>query len=191
MKKTLTTIAAVLTMLLALGGYNLGTNQIASDNTLGPTPTILQNQRVESAESERPLAHQLANQKTPEEEIKSVLKWFFYYWDNNQYESLMQMFCYDVDRFQNVRNVSREKVISLIKRDKANSGIYGSVSKPRWNTLTVQNLPIEGYSIILMEDYEIDRADKSKAIKFVLENHIEMDQYYNITSFYQKTVSSR
>lgn len=126
-----------------------------------------------------------------EKEIKSALKEYFYYWDNNLYERLMHMFWYDVDRFQNEKNISREKVILLIKRDKANSGIISSTSRPRWNTMTIKNLPYEGFSIVFLEDYEIERTDKNKATKFVLENHVEMDQYFNITSIYQRTVSSK
>ena len=126
-----------------------------------------------------------------EKEIKSTLTEYFYYWDNNVYNRLMHMFWYDVDRFQNETNISREEVVSLIKRDKANSGIISSTSRPRWGTMTINNLPYEGFSIVFIEDYEIERTDKNKATKFVLENHVEMDQYFNITSIYQRTVSSR
>lgn len=127
-----------------------------------------------------------------EKEIKSTLTEYYYYWDNNVYNRLMHMFWYDVDRFQNETNISREEVVSLIKRDKANSGIISSTSRPRWNTMTIKDLsPYEGFSIVFMEDYEIERTDKNKATKFVLENHVEMDYNFNITSIYQRTISSR
>jgi len=105
---------------------------------------------------------------------------------NNQFENLRQMFAYQVQRFYDLNNVDRNIVVERIERYDKTFGIYGKYFSVRWNTLEVYE--VGGFfSISYLLDYSIDRYNKTKPSKFLIEKHIKLNQNYQIVSIYETT----
>lgn len=104
--------------------------------------------------------------------------------ENNDFQTISQLYAPIVRRYHDVRDVSNIEVVEKYKNYDKAFGVYGKHVSVRWNTLQVQKLSDGGVSVVYTEDYSIDRVDKTKYSKFVLEKHIELDKDYRIVSIY-------
>ena len=104
--------------------------------------------------------------------------------ESDDFEVISQSYATNVRRYHNSYNISNKKVMeNYVNYDKM-FGVNGKHISVRWNTLEVQNLPSGEVSVVYVEDFSIDRKDKNKYSKFVLEKHVDLDKDYKIVSIY-------
>lgn len=107
----------------------------------------------------------------------------------NDYDRIAELYAYSVDRYHNIYNVTKYDVVERYKNYDDKFGVYNKTVSIRWNTLQVGQKSYGGYSVVYVEDYHIDRYDKSKYTDFVIEQHIELDDDYKIVSIYDVQLS--
>lgn len=107
---------------------------------------------------------------------------------NNDYERLEEIYAYHVNRYHGIYDVSNSEVVERHRNYDNKFGVYAKQASIRWNTLQIWEI-VDGYSIVYVEDYHIDRTDKSKYSDFVLEKHIEFDDNFKIVSEYDVQLS--
>ena len=108
---------------------------------------------------------------------------------SNDFSTLSTLYADRVERFHDAYNISNAEVIEKCKKYDATFGVTGKHTSVRWNTLEVEKLPGNFFSIVYIEDYSIDRKDKTKYSKFVLEKHMILNHNYTITSIYDVQLS--
>lgn len=102
---------------------------------------------------------------------------------SNDYGKLSELYAYHVKRYHSIYDVSNGEVVNKYRGYDNKFGVYAKRASIRWNTLQICKIA-DGYSVVYVEDYHIDRADKSKYSDFVLEKHIELDANFKIVSEY-------
>lgn len=106
----------------------------------------------------------------------------------NDYGKIADIYALNVNRYHDLYNVTRSKVVESYKKYDSKFGVHGKQISVRWNTLQIWK-NTNGYSVVYVEDYHIDREDKSKYSGFVLEKHIELDNNFKIVSEYDVQLS--
>lgn len=107
---------------------------------------------------------------------------------SNDYGKLSELYAYHVKRYHSIYNVSNGEVVNRYRNYDNKFGVYAKRASIRWNTLQIYKIA-DGYSVVYVEDYHIDRADKSKYSNFELEKHIELDANFKIVSEYDVQLS--
>lgn len=103
---------------------------------------------------------------------------------SNDFDALLNIYARYVTRYHAVYNWTNEEVVNDYKKYDRVFGVYGKHISVRWNTLQIERLSDNEISVVFVEDYSIDRVDKSKYSFYVLEKHIIFDQDYRIKSIY-------
>lgn len=107
---------------------------------------------------------------------------------NNDYGKLAEVYANNVKRYHSVYDVTNADIVERYRNYDKKFGVYSKRADIRWNTLKIWK-NANGYSVIYVEDYHINRDDKSKYTDFVLEKHIELDHNFKIVSEYDVQLS--
>lgn len=107
---------------------------------------------------------------------------------NNDYGRIAELYAFTVKRYHSIYDVTNAEVVERYRNYNNKFGVYSKRASIRWNTLQVWEHS-NGYSVVYVEDYHIDREDKSKYSDFVLEKHIELDTNFKIVSEYDVQLS--
>ena len=121
---------------------------------------------------------------------------------NNDFNSLMQMYAPHVERYQDAVNKTSADVVGYHRNYDKRFKVYSKKSSIRPETLTV-NIDSNSAKIFVtyIEDYHIDREDKTKYSDYVLEKHliltpdckiisewdVQLQKYRAITNSYPDT----
>ena len=108
---------------------------------------------------------------------------------NNDFETLSQLYAPMVERFQGANNEERNKVVDRHRRYDDTFKVHGKRSHIRWDTFEVELMDNGRINAVIVEDYAIDREDKSKYSKFVLEKHFVLNEDYQIVSVWDNQLS--
>lgn len=123
-----------------------------------------------------------------EQRIKNALQCLCEAKVNNDYGRISEIYASHVERYHNIYDVTNSEVVDRYRNYDNKFQVYGKRASIRWNTLQIwQNS--YGYSVVFVEDYHIDRVDKSKYSNFVLERHLELNQDFKIVSEYDVQLS--
>ena len=107
----------------------------------------------------------------------------------NNFDELTQLYAPFVERFQNAKEKDREYVIDCHRRYDEKFKVYGKHSSLRWETLKIDEIENGNcVSVIIVEDYSIDREDRSKKSTFVLEKHFIINKEGQIVSVYDEQI---
>ena len=134
----------------------------------------------------------LCNNKKAEAERNGVINTINLYNDanmSNDLTTLSLLYADNVNRFHDMYNVSNAEVIEHCRNYDATFKVISKHSDVRWNTLQINGISPDEISVVYVEDYTIERKDKSKYSKFVLEKHLILDRTYRITSVYDVQLS--
>ena len=123
--------------------------------------------------------------------INQTLKNYYTAYDNNDFNTLSQLFTPTVERYFSKYNVTREYVIDCCFRYDDMFKVYSKHSEVRWNTLQIVDLGNHRVAVTYLEDYYLDREDTSKPTYFLLRKHIIMNKDYLIVSIYDDQVEKR
>lgn len=109
---------------------------------------------------------------------------------NNDFATLASIYAPNVDRFQSLYDADKEKVIDCHRRYDDKFKVIAKHSDVRWETFRMEQLNNGNISVVVVEDYSIDRKDKTAQSVFVLEKHFELDPNYQVISVYDIQQSS-
>lgn len=127
-----------------------------------------------------------------DERIKNLLASYYQYVLNKDFSSLKQMYAPQVERYYDLRNISREEIIKKfmgydeIFKVKPNSTRYNI----DWNTVKISN----SGEYILVEyelDYSMERYGASKYAWFHLRIHLTLNDSYEIVGIYEDILDKR
>ena len=107
----------------------------------------------------------------------------------NDFTTLSSLYAPTVERYQNAYDKDREYVIGCHQRYDNTFKVYGKSSSIRQETFKMKPISDVRVSVVVVEDYSIDREDKSKYSVFVLEKHFVIDSSYHIVSVYDNQLS--
>lgn len=107
----------------------------------------------------------------------------------NDFVTLSSIYAPMVERFQDAYNKDRDYVIGCHQRYDKTFKVYNKLSFVRWDSFEMEMLSNGRLSAKVIEDYHIDREDKSKYSVFVLEKHFVIDSTYHIVSVYDNQLS--
>ena len=132
-----------------------------------------------------------SNLELPNEEtrVKNTIRRLCEAEEQNNFEVIANAYANIVNRYHDKYNVSNSEVVNSYKKYDKTFGVYGKHINIRWNTWQVNRISDDELSVIFVEDYHIDRTDKTKYSKFVLEKHIILDKDYKIKSIYDVQLS--
>lgn len=132
----------------------------------------------------------ISNANFPDENrIRNVVSNYCTAICENDFETLASIYAPTVLRYQDAYNKDRDFVIGCHQRYDNTFKVYGKHSSIRWDSFRM-NLASNGtVNAIIVEDYSIDRQDKSKYSVFVLEKHFVIDSAYHIVSVYDNQLS--
>lgn len=124
------------------------------------------------------------DEKNDKNRVINVIEEFNNAYASNDFATLSAVYANNVERFHNAYNLSNSEVVEKYKNYDTKFGVYEKHISVRWNTLQVENLPDDELSVVFVEDYSIERVDKSKKSIYVLEEHLILDSDYKIKSIY-------
>lgn len=107
---------------------------------------------------------------------------------NNDYNRIAELYAFNVKRYHSIYDVTNAEVVERYRNYDKKFRVYSKRANIRWNTFQIWK-NTNGYSVVYVEDYHIDREDKSKYTDFVLEKHIELDNNFKIVSEYDVQLS--
>lgn len=99
-----------------------------------------------------------------------------------------KLFAPNVKRYFNAYDTNSEYVAGCFERYDETFSVYGKHSSVRWNTVSYTQIGEKIY-LTYIEDYTIDRKDRSKYSIFVLEKHFELNIDFQIVSVYDVQLS--
>ncbi len=124
-----------------------------------------------------------------EDRVVNTINTLNYAYAANDFNVLAEVYAQHVDRFHDAYHLSKSTVIGKYRKYDSMFGVYGKHINVRWNTLQMNRLSDDELSVVFVEDYTIDRYDKSKYSVFVLEEHLILDRNYKIKSIYDVQLS--
>ena len=124
------------------------------------------------------------------DKVVELIKQFAEEEANDDIEAISLFYADIVQRYFNQYNVSKSKIVENYRKYNETFGVYGKHIDIRWNTMQVQSLQGNEVSVIYVEDFSIDRVDKTKKSKFVIEKHLLFNKDYKIVSVYDVQLSS-
>ncbi len=99
-----------------------------------------------------------------------------------------ELYASQVKRYFNAYDIDPKYVAECYERYDEKFLVYGKHSNVRWNTVSY-TLTDDMVYLTYIEDYSIDRKDKSKYSIFVLEKHFELNMDFHIVSVYDVQLS--
>lgn len=119
-----------------------------------------------------------------ESRVRNAIRGYHEAVEVNDYDGVSKAYADHVLRYHDANNLSNYEVVEKHKNYDSMFGVYGKHISVRWNTLHVDRTSDNEISVVFIEDYSIDREDKTKYSKFVLEQHIILNADYKIISIY-------
>ncbi len=107
----------------------------------------------------------------------------------NDFTTLASLYAPTVERYQDAYDKNRDYVIGCHQRYDNTFKVHGKHSSIRRETFKMEPISNDRVSVVVVEDYSIDREDKSKYSVFVLEKHFVIDSDYHIVSVYDNQLS--
>lgn len=107
----------------------------------------------------------------------------------NDFTTLASLYAPTVERYQDAYDKDRDYVIGCHQRYDNTFKVHGKHSSIRRETFKMEPISNDRVSVVVVEDYSIDREDKSKYSVFVLEKHFVIDSAYHIVSVYDKQLA--
>ncbi len=107
----------------------------------------------------------------------------------NDFEALTNLYAPKVLRYQDAYDKDRDYVIGCHQRYDNTFKVFGKHSSLRWDSFKMDQASSGFVNVVIIEDYSIDRQDKSKYSVFVLEKHFTIDSTYHIVSVYDNQLS--
>lgn len=159
-------IIAILILLAIVAGVVIYNNIQPNTNMLSPT----------------------TSQTNYEQQIRNTIQALCDAKVNNDYDGISDIYAYRVNRYHSIYDASNGEVVERYRNYDSKFEVYSKRASIRWNTLQIWQ-KANGYSVVYVEDYHIDRVDKSKYSDFVLEKHIELDNNFKIVSEYDVQLS--
>ena len=123
-----------------------------------------------------------------ESHLKNVISFYCRAIVNNDFAELRKLYAPVLERYHSAYNEDRETVVGRHKRYDEVFGVYGKHSSIRWDSFKAAKNEM-GYDVVVVEDYRIDRYDKSKMSMFVLEKHFRLNNNYEIVSVWDVQLS--
>ena len=99
-----------------------------------------------------------------------------------------ELFAPQVKRYFNAYDTDSEYVARCFERYDETFSVYGKHSSVRWNTVSYTQSDEKTY-LTYVEDFTIDRRDRSKYSIFVLEKHFELNKNFQVVSVYDVQLS--
>lgn len=99
-----------------------------------------------------------------------------------------ELFAPNVKRYFNKYDTDSEFVAECFERYDEKFSVYGKHCFVRWNTVSFTQSDDRIY-LTYVEDFNIDRKDRSKYSVFVLEKHFELNQDFKVVSVYDVQLS--
>lgn len=103
-------------------------------------------------------------------------------------QMVYELFAPSVKRYYSTYDTDSDYVADCFARYDEAFSVYGKHSSVRWNTVSYNTLGDRIY-LTYVEDYSIDREDRSKYSVFVLEKHFELNMDYKVVSVYDVQLS--
>lgn len=107
---------------------------------------------------------------------------------NNDYNRISELYAFNVKRYHSIYDATNAEVVKRYKNYDSKFRVHSKQASVRWNTLQIWK-NTNGYSVVYIEDYHIERENKSKYSDFVLEKHIELNTDFKIVSEYDVQLS--
>lgn len=107
----------------------------------------------------------------------------------NDFTTLASLYAPTVERYQDAYDKDRDYVIGCHQRYDNTFKVHGKHSSIRRETFKMEPISNDRVSVVVVEDYSIDREDKSKYSVFVLEKHFVIDSSYHIVSVYDNQLT--
>lgn len=107
----------------------------------------------------------------------------------NDFSTLSSLYSENVTRYHDAYNLSNAEVVEHYRNYDSRFGVYAKHISVRWESLQIERLSDDDLSVVIVEDYSIDRVDNSKYSIFVLEEHLILDNDYKIKSIYDIQLS--
>lgn len=107
----------------------------------------------------------------------------------NDFTTLASLYAQTVERYQDAYDKNRDYVIGCHQRYDNTFKVHGKHSSIRRETFKMEPISNNRVSVVVVEDYSIDREDKSKYSVFVLEKHFVIDSAYHIVSVYDNQLA--
>lgn len=126
-----------------------------------------------------------------EDRIRNVISNYCTAICENDFETLASIYAPTVLRFQDAYNKDRDYVIECHQQYDNTFKVYGKHSSIRWDSFRMNMASNGTVDAIIVEDYSIDRQDKSRYSVFVLEKHFIIDSAYHIVSVYDNQLSRK
>ena len=104
---------------------------------------------------------------------------------NNQFSTISSLYANRVKRFYNIYNTDNGTVIENLKKYDTMFGVNDKHFDVHWNTLKFNKINDNTINVNYTVDYTLDRIDKSKPSKYVLNMIIELNSDYQIVSIYE------
>lgn len=106
----------------------------------------------------------------------------------NDLETLSSLYAPSILRYQDDYNKDRDFVIRCHQRYDSTFKVYVKNSSLRWDSFKMDRASSGFVNVVIVEDYSIDRQDKSKYSVFVLLKHFTIDSTYHIVSVYDNPI---
>ena len=129
------------------------------------------------------------SEKAVKTKVTNVINTFNNALENNDFNALSEVYSDNVLRFHSKYNLTNDEVIDICKQYDETFAVTSKQTSVRWETLKVKRLSDDDLSVVYVEDYKIERKDKSKYSNFVIEKHILLDKNYRIKSVYDEQLS--
>lgn len=124
-----------------------------------------------------------------ENRVKNVVSSYCTAICEDDFETLTNLYAPMVHRYQDAYDKDRGYVIGCHQRYDNTFKVHGKHSSIRRETFKMEPISNDRVSVVVVEDYSIDREDKSKYSVFVLEKHFVIDSDYHIVSVYDNQIS--
>jgi len=133
--------------------------------------------------------HSHSSDNAEKEQVINTINTFNEAYENNDFNALSEIYSDTILRFHSKYNLTNEKVMEISKQYDETFAVTGKHTSVNWETLEMKRLSDDDLSVVYVEDYRIEREDKSKYSNFVIEKHILLDKNYRIKSVYDKVIS--
>ncbi len=191
-------VAAITILIIAVISLiinNISSNKpdYVADTTYYEEPAEVIEIPVETP-SEEPSTYTQTDDFPDDDRVKDVLGSYCQAIADDDFDLLSSLYAPYVERFHNDSNgISREEVVQDHRNYDKKFKVYGKHSSIRWGTFEIENVDYdrERVKAIIVEDYSIDREDKSKWSVFVLEKHFTLDHNYQIVRVWDKQLSHK
>lgn len=103
----------------------------------------------------------------------------------NRHEDVGKMYAEKVDRYYNLRNITRRQVVEQIKGYDNMFDVYSKDFDVDWGSLDVEEAG-DKYIVSYLIKYQIDRRDKNLPTYFEIRMYLKMNKRYEIIDIYEQ-----